>query len=143
MASKAALVIAVFALLLLSACSGYRELSKPWNFEPVEGDFESTVVVQAGDQVRVTIGDGQVLEGLFVEVDEGVVAIADTSAETRIVFTSVAEVERFEVYQKGSGKVLRTVALVAATTVVVKAIVDAESGPTFHPDDDWSPAKAR
>ena len=143
MARNALLVVTAVALLLLSACSGYRELSRPWNFEPVEGEFESAVVIEAGDKVRITASGGQVFEGLFVEADDVVVTIADTSADTRIASIPVVEVERFEIYQKGSGKVLRTVALVAVTTVVVKAIVDAESNPSFNPDEGWDPAKAR
>jgi len=142
MTRKVCWASSIVALLFLSACSGYRELAKPWRFESVEGDFETAIVLQAGDRVRITSSEGRVFEGLFVEIGENLLTIAETTGGARIASIQVNDVERLEVYQKGSGKVLRTVALVAAATVVVKAIADTESGPVFHPEE-GNPAKAR
>ena len=142
MVRKAMLAFSVVVLLLLSSCSGYRELAKPWNFEPVEGEFESATMLRTGEMVRITSSGGQVSEGIFVETDEIAITIAETSGEIRIVSIPFADLERLEVHQKGSGKALRTVAVVAATSTIVYAIVDAMSGETVTPDES-TPAKVR
>ncbi len=137
-----ALILSTTLILCLTASSGYKELPRPWTTEPAEGDFESARILRPGDEIRLTAADGQISEGIFVELDDLVLTLAETSAEVRLVSVPVEMIRKLEAYRTGSGETLRTVAAVAAASAIIYAIVDSESGARAYPDDSPTPTKA-
>jgi hypothetical protein len=85
--------------------------------------------------VRLTTVDEQVSEGIFIEMDEYAITLADTTGDVNLVTVPTDAVDRFEIYYGGvSGRTLGKVAVVAVSSAIIFAIIDSESGPVFSPD---------
>lgn len=130
------ITIAALTLLLLGACSGYRELPRPWRSDPTDREFATVSVLHVGDRMRLTAANGTITEGILVAFDGLEVTLADTAGGAHLSTTPVDGIVRLEVFQSGlSDRTVRNVVIAGGMSVIVYSVVTSASNRgRFRPD---------
>jgi hypothetical protein len=118
----------LFVLLLVSflagGCATYHAVDLPWEEQVAAGEFARRTDLRYGDRVRVTSGDGSMVEGLLVEWGRLSVTVANTVGGARLVEVPAAEVANLEVWDRGAQGRLTNVLLAIGTTFLIIHVVD-------------------
>ena len=134
--------IVVVALVLLSSCSGFREIPKPWYAASSESELASSPTLHAGDRIRLTMSNSQAVEGEFVGADEVSITVNTGGGECPVVSIPIMGIEKLEVYHEGADTAIAVVGVVVVAYGVVHAANDKKEDSVLYSDGDAS-AKAQ